>query len=104
MSNLGGRLQGGIQDKCGLIDLSHIIELLGRRAVARTGTYGWCRVIVCRTGGMGGGSVRTVSRNGVWVQKPGCVSCKCSHGVTGEQALQREDVMEMRPSREGMVE
>ena len=52
----------------------------------------------------GGGSVRTISRVGVWVEKMGCVECKCSHDMSGEWALQREDVIEMKPSVESLVE
>ena len=54
--------------------------------------------------GFGGGSVRTVSRAGVWVEKPRYDDCTCSHDMSREQALQREDVMEKKPSIEGVVE
>ena len=55
--------------------------------------------------GRGGGcSVHTVSRFGVWVEKTGYDGCKCSHDMSGEQALQREDVIETKLSIESLVE
>ena len=54
--------------------------------------------------GQGGGSVHTISRAGVWVEKPRYDECKYSHDMSGERALQREDVMEMKPSIESLVE
>ena len=51
-----------------------------------------------------GGSVRTISRVGVWVEKPGYDECKHSHDMSGECALQREDVTETKPYIESLVE
>ena len=61
-------------------------------------------LIVWRHIGLEGGSVRTISRVGVWVEKPGYDECKYSHDVSGERALQREDVIETKPSIESLVE
>ena len=41
---------------------------------------------------------------GSWVEKPWHVCCCYSHDVSGEQALQREVVIETKPSRDGLVE
>ena len=41
---------------------------------------------------------------GSWVEKPWHVCCCYSHDVSGEPALQREVVMETKPSRDGLVE
>ena len=43
-------------------------------------------------------------QEGSWVEKPWHVCCCYSHDVSGEQALQREVVMETKPSRVGLVE
>ena len=54
--------------------------------------------------GGGGGSVRTISRVGVWVEKLGYDECKCSHDMSGEWALQSEDGIETKPTIESLVE
>ena len=59
------------------------------------GTYGGYR---------GGGVQYAPYLEGSWVEKPWHVCCCYSHDVSGEQALQREVVIETKPSRDGLVE
>ena len=54
---------------------------------------------------MGRGGVQYAPyQEGSWVEKPWHVCCCYSHDVSGEQALQREVVIETKPSRDGLVE
>ena len=55
-----------------------------------------------RSGGTGVQSVPY--QEGSWAEKSWHVFCCYSHDVSGEQALQREVVIETKPSRDGLVE
>ena len=63
----------------------------------------WHSKLSARGGGEGGFSAQRI-RRGVWVKKPWHARFRYSHDVSREQALQREVVIETKPSRDGLVE
>ena len=60
--------------------------------------------VAVRCYGKGEGVQYAPYQEGSWVEKPWDVCCCYSHDVSGEQALQREVVIETKPSRDGFVE
>ena len=62
------------------------------------------KVLGCVWGYFGGGAQYAPVQAGSGVEKPWHVCCCYSHDVSGEQALQREVVIETKPSRDGLVD